>query len=95
LVVNTESDGFDCWANPKNDNSRLGTAEEAAEWVDYCNNPENALRKGNPFKVKYWQIGNETSYRICGNTGFKLDECYDVTCRFAEKMKSVDPSIKL
>ncbi|MBO5231470.1 MAG: alpha-L-arabinofuranosidase [Clostridia bacterium] len=95
LVVNTESDGFDCWANPKNDNSRLGTAEEAAEWVDYCNNPENALRKGNPFNVKYWQIGNETSYRICGNTGFKLDEGYDVTCRFAEKMKIVDPSIKL
>ena len=99
LVVNTESDGFDCWANPKNDTLRLGTAEEAAEWVDYCNNPENALRKANgqanPFNVKYWQIGNETSYKICGSTGFKLDENYDVTCRFAEKMRKADPNIKL
>lgn len=99
LVVNTESDGFECWARPKGDTLRLGTADEAAEWVDYCNNPENALRIANgakkPFGVKYWQIGNETSYRIRGNVGFKLNECYDVTCRFAEKMKKTDPNIKL
>lgn len=99
FVVNTESDGFDCWANPKNDTCRLGTAEEAAQWVDYCNNPEHPLRKANgdenPFNIMYWQIGNETSYRICGNTGFKLDENYDVTCRFAEKMRKADPNIKL
>lgn len=99
LVVNTESDGFDCWAHPKNDTLRLGTAEEAAEWIDYCNNPDNALRKANgneePFNVKYWQIGNETSYKICYSTGFKVDEFYDVTCRFAEKMRAVDPNIKL
>ena len=36
---------------------------EAAEWVDYCNNPLNAERIKNgaeqPFGVKYWQIGME------------------------------------
>ncbi|MBE6762194.1 MAG: alpha-L-arabinofuranosidase [Ruminococcaceae bacterium] len=99
LVVNTESDGFDIWANPRGDGNRLGIAEEAAEWVDYCNNPENPLRRKNgtenPFNVKYWQIGNETSYKICTGVGFKLDECYDVTNRFAEKMRNVDPDIKL
>lgn len=99
LVVNTESDGFACWANPKGDTFRLGTAEEAAEWVDYCNNPDNMFRKENgaenPFGVKYWQIGNETSYKICGEVGFKLEECYNVTTRFAEKMRSVDSDLKL
>ncbi len=98
IVVNTESDGFDCWANPKNDTLRLGTADEAVEWVKYCNDIENSLRISNgnttPFNVKYWQIGNETSYKICDNTGFKLDKCYEVTARFADKMKNADQTIK-
>jgi len=99
LVVNMESDGVQKWANPKNDTCRLGTAEEAADWVDYCNNPDNAERIANgieaPYQVKHWQIGNETSYTFRGDRGFTPDACYEVTCRFAEKMRAKDPSIKL
>jgi len=74
----------------------LGTAEEAAEWVNYCNNPNNSLRhKHNvpePYGVKYWQIGNETSY--C-TTGYNTVQCVDATRRFADAMRRVDPSINL
>jgi len=44
IVVNFESDGRKYWAiSPKGD-IRSGDAREAGEWVDYCNNPSNALR---------------------------------------------------
>lgn len=99
IVVNMESEGLKFWQYPKNDTVRLGTAEEAAEWVAYCNDPDNGLRKlkgqSEPYKVKYWQIGNETSYKPMGNIGFSAEQCYDTTCRFAEKMRKADESIKL
>ena len=99
IVVNMESEGMKAWQYPKNDTIRLGTDEEAAEWVDYCNNPDNAFRKANgqnePFGVKYWQIGNETSYRLIGNDCFTSDENAEVCARFAAKMKKADPSIKI
>lgn len=99
LVVNMESEGLDFWAHPKNDGIRMGTDEEAAEWVDYCNNPNNALRIANgeekPFGVKYWQIGNETSYSVNSKTGFDVDGCFEATERFAAKMREKDESIKL
>ena len=95
LVVNMESDGRMPWAYPPNGENRFGTAKEAAEWVDYCNNPGNALRASNgaaePFGVKYWQIGNETSY----SHGYNSDQCIDATKRFVEAMRKADPSIKL
>ena len=50
------------------------TAEEAADWVEYCNGPittkMGALRAANghaePYKVRYWGVGNEVygSYQI-------------------------------
>lgn len=99
LVVNMESEGLKMWQQPKNDTLRMGTAEEAAAWVDYCNNPDNPERIANgektPFGVKYWQVGNETSYGASDKRGFNVDECYEVTSRFAEKMRKTDPSIKL
>lgn len=99
MVVNMESEGLKFWQYPKNDTVRLGTDTEAAEWVAYCNAAENKLRyeKGRkePYNVKYWQIGNETSYRPMGNVGFSAEECYEVTSRFAEKMKKADSNIVL
>ncbi len=99
MLVNMESDGFDNWAHPKNDGDRLGTAQEAAEWVRYCNDPDNALRHEHgveePYNIKYWQIGNETSYTIRDKLGFSLDGCYDATNRFVEAMRKADPDIKL
>lgn len=44
LVVNMESDGRMNWAYPKAGVNRLGTAEEVAEWVEYCNDPDNPIR---------------------------------------------------
>ncbi|MBQ8342080.1 MAG: alpha-L-arabinofuranosidase [Clostridia bacterium] len=105
IVANMESEGLDFWQHPKNDTVRMGTAAEAAAWVDYCNNPNNAQRIANgaeqPFGVKYWQVGNETSYRTVGyrNTerhcGFTAEGCYETTQRFAAAMRQADPSIKL
>ena len=99
MVVNMEADGFPHWAHPKNGGVRLGTAEEAAEWVSYCNAPENALRRehgvAEPYNIRYWQVGNETSYRNRGNFGFTLEECYEVTNRFAKEMRKADPDITL
>jgi len=103
IVVNMESDGMARWAHPWDGSDRLGTAEEAARWVDYCNNPDNARRKANgaeePLTVKYWQIGNETSYVSYGlpenRSCFGAKECAEVTAKFAKEMRRADPSIKL
>lgn len=100
ICVNMESDGVKSMAYPKPGMCRLGTAEEAADWVSYCNDPDNAERIAHgmeaPYNVKYWQLGNETSYTYyCNERGFTADECYEVTCRFSDAMRNRDPSIKL
>lgn len=96
LVVNFESDGRGHWANPPKGGSRLGTAQEAREWVDYCNNPANALRQSHgvkhPYNVKLWQIGNETSY---DPNGFDVDTAAQKTLTFARAMRQADPGIQL
>lgn len=95
ICVNFESDGRENWATSPKGEIRLGTAEEAAEWVDYCNNPSNAHRIRNgrkePYNIKLWQIGNETSYGdgFDGETGAKK------TLAFARAMRKSDPSIKI
>lgn len=99
LQVNMQGEGLSFYNKPWKDGSiRAGTVEEAAEWVDYCNNPDNALRISHgvkdPYNVKFWQIGNETSYSIEGEIGFTGEQCADVTRKFARKMKETDPSIK-
>ncbi len=99
LVANMESEGIKEIQNPLNDTCRMGTDIEAADWVSYCNDPDNAERIANgaeePFSVKYWQIGNETSYGMLGNRGFDRDACFETTSRFAKKMKDRDNSIKI
>jgi alpha-L-arabinofuranosidase len=95
ICINFESDGREEWAVSPRGENRVGTAEEAAEWVDYCNNPNNKERIRNgriePFKVKYWQIGNETSYGgiFDGETGAKK------TLEFARAMRKADPTIEI
>jgi alpha-L-arabinofuranosidase len=96
MVVNMESDGRMHWAYPKNGEDRFGTAEEAAQWVDYCNNPDNVLRLSHgikePYNIKYWQIGNETSY---DKRGYNVEQCAAATERFIKEMRKADPTIKL
>ncbi len=107
ICVNMESDGRPTWAEPVPGVNLRGTAEEAAEWVAYCNDPGDKLRRSHgriePYGVKYWQIGNETSYgywpatgeRVCVKDGFNCAQTIEVTRRFATAMRKVDPDLKL
>jgi alpha-L-arabinofuranosidase len=96
LNVNFMSDGVRRFWKTERGENRKGTAEEAAEWVTYCNDPDNRERKINgaesAFNVSHWQIGNETSY---SDTHFTFDEAINNTKIFARAMKERDPSIKL
>ena len=64
ININFESDGRSNRARPRPGVVRSAGPREAAEWVDYCNNPGNALRRRHgrkdPYDVRLWQIGNET-----------------------------------
>ena len=78
-------------------NMLTGTADRAAQWVEYCNGsaetPMGALRKQHgypdPFGVKYWELDNET-YRRYG-----WEEYARKCVEYALAMKRADPSIKL
>lgn len=95
LNVNFLSDGHRRYAHTPQGN-RTGNAHEAADWVSYCNDPDNVERRRHgavePFDVKLWQIGNETSY---GDDGFTKAEAITHTIAFARAMGGRDPSIQL
>lgn len=95
IVVNFESDGRRPWARFLEEIRSAGP-EEAAEWVDYCNNPSNRDRKKNgmsrPFNVRIWQVGNETSY---DPQGYDCETAANRTLAFAKAMRKADPHIEL
>ena len=97
IVVNFESDGRPYWqVSPKDKNDiRAGTAQEARDWVDYCNNPDNRERIGHghkqPYNVRMWQIGNETSY----GDDFSVETAAVKTVDFARAMRKADPDIEI
>jgi alpha-L-arabinofuranosidase len=76
--------------------NRSGDAREAADWVAYCNDPDHRERRAHgapePYNVKVWQIGNETSY---GVERFTKDEAIAHTIDFAKAMRGRDRSLKL
>ena len=93
--VNFEGDGIPFFKKtPEGD--RTGNALEAAEWVSYANDPDNAERKANgfpdPCNIKLWQIGNETSYV---REAFSKEQAIAHTREFAKAMRERDASIKL
>jgi alpha-N-arabinofuranosidase len=96
MAINFESEGYKGYSITKKGDIRSADAKEAAEWVDYCNNPSNKLRISHGFKdplpIKIWQIGNETSY---GRDKFNNETAALKTVEFAKAMKKADPSIKL
>jgi hypothetical protein len=96
IGVNFESDGRKDWATMPNGDVRSARPEEAAEWVSYCNDPGNALRRQHGFpkprRVALWQIGNETSYFP---NGFDVDTAARRTIAFAQAMRKADPTIRL
>ncbi|HKQ92687.1 MAG TPA: alpha-L-arabinofuranosidase [Blastocatellia bacterium] len=95
ICVNFESDGRKQYMNAKG-SVRTADAREAADWVRYCNDPANAERRAHgraaPYAVKYWQIGNETSY---DRNGFDLETAARKTVEFAAAMRKADPSVQL
>ena len=95
FCVNFESDGRKHWSYPRPDMNRLGDADEAADWVRYCNDPDNKLRQSHgykdPLNIKWWQIGNETSY---DPRGFSADENAVLAPKFINKMREVDSDLK-
>jgi len=84
-------------------NMGSGTAEEAANWVEYCNGTGNTyyanLRRKNgsdePYNVKYWSLGNEEAAwedagRLSNPKKYAEEAWY-----FTKLMKLTDPTIKL
>jgi alpha-L-arabinofuranosidase len=95
VCVNFESDGRRQYMNIAGQ-IRTADAREAAEWVAYCNAPENAERRGHgraePLGIRHWQIGNETSY---DQNGFDLETAARKTVAFATAMRQADPRLEL
>jgi alpha-L-arabinofuranosidase len=96
MCVNFESDGRQRWAVSPKGSVRSAGPEEAAEWVDYCNNPQSAARLAHgirqPCTIRLWQIGNETSY---DKNGFDCETAARKTVAFARAMRKADPGIAL
>jgi alpha-L-arabinofuranosidase len=96
MCVNFESDGRSYWQRDPKGSVRSAGPEEAAQWVRYCNNPDDALRHSHGIKetqpIKLWQIGNETSY---DRNAFDCETAAKRTIAFAKAMRREDPDIKL
>ena len=84
-------------------NMGTGSAEEAANWVEYCNGTGTTiyaeLRRKNgspePFHVKYWGLGNEEEAEPdCGRLQDPAQYAKEAW-QFAKLMKLQDPTIKL
>ena len=94
--VNFLSDGEKRFAATREGN-RSGDAREAGDWVSYANDPGNAERKAHgvaqPYGIKLWQLGNETSYG--GGSTFSKDQSIATTIDFAKAMRERDGSIQL
>ena len=98
LGVNFSADGRPEYINTVRGENRAGTPEEAAALVRYCNDPDDDLRKVNgksePWGIRFWQVGNETSYPKAGHR-FTSEESAKEFVKYAKAMRQVDPEIKL
>ncbi|MCW5980390.1 MAG: alpha-L-arabinofuranosidase [Bryobacteraceae bacterium] len=93
--VNFQGDGIPAFRVTR-EGSRWGDAREAADWVSYANDPDNRERRAHgqpePYNLKIWQLGNETSYP---RNGFSKEQAIALTTEFARAMKERDPSLSL
>ncbi len=72
--------------------------QDAIDWVEYCNGPATSrwgsVRAANghpePYKVKFWEIDNETWI-----FGMSPEAYAEEIKRFVPAMKKVDPTIKI
>lgn len=83
-------------------NAGSGSAEEMSDWVEYCNletqgpfaKRRAAHGSAEPYRVRYWSIGNENY--LGGEIGAKSPEEWGRLVAEASKMmKRADPSIEL
>ncbi len=83
-------------------NVGTGTPDEAASWVAYCNDENDARRKADglesPLRVKFWELGNELY--LAGTNAEKQittppDRYAQKVTSFGSAMKRIDPSISL
>lgn len=96
IGVNFLSDGHAEYRRTVHGQDRGGDAREAADWVTYANDPDSRERIAHgvrePYGVRLWQVGNETSY---GERGFDREAAIAHTVEFARAMRQRDPSIQL
>ena len=84
-------------------NMSTGTAEEAANWVEYCNGTSdtyyaNLRRKyasEEPYHVKFWSLGNEEAAREDAGRLYNPEKYAEESWYYAKLMKLTAPSIKL
>jgi len=84
-------------------NMATGTAEEASNWVEYCNGTEDTfyanLRRSHgyekPFNVRFWGIGNEESATPDAGKDQDVNKYVRDSWQFVKLMKLQDPSIKI
>jgi alpha-L-arabinofuranosidase len=97
MCVNLLSDGVKSYWKTIHSENRSADSKEAADWVSYANDPDNKERLDHgvkePYNMKLWQLGNESSYLY--EDGFPLDQAADHALEFAKAMKERDPSIKI
>ena len=84
-------------------NAGTSTPAEAADWVRYCNAPQNSERAADgfsqPLGVRHWEVGNELY--LPGNPGDKQkitippEEYAERFLAFSAAMRNADPAIKL
>ncbi|MEW6439349.1 MAG: hypothetical protein AB1640_00290 [bacterium] len=83
--------------------ARPGSVQDAADWVEYCNAPDDgsnpgggtdwaALRAANghkePYGVKYWELGNEETFPGWENYADRVRS-------YSQAMKAIDPGIRI
>jgi hypothetical protein len=92
MGVNFAGDGRPAYA------ARAGSPEDAAGLVRWCNDPDHRERRaagrGEPWGVRLWQVGNETSYPAAGQR-FERREAARRFVEFAGAMRAADPAIRL
>jgi len=83
-------------------NMSTGTAEEAADWVEYCNGTDTyyaTQRQANghaqPYQVKYWGLGNEEAAQEDAGTLQDPRDYIKKAWYYAKLMKLQDPTIQL
>ena len=97
MCTNLLSDGVRAYWKTIHGEDRRSDAQEAADWVSYANDPDSRERiahgQKEPYNIRLWQLGNESSYLY--EDGFPLKEAVAHARDFARAMKERDPSIEI